>query len=452
MASYEELAERYKRLRRVCTELNEHLSAAVPQLLIDQAGEKLGLMRDGALAPGSEDEKSILMDYAVHDCRQDGANAVDRYVADHPPRPGSDEATVLEALRQASFAILRVDQTVEGFGAHVTELLDERRLLLADIWLSRTAKPGLVIAARLMPLGDFVMTTGAQVPLGSGNSQVLKALLRMYDNLFRDEAAGSRSERQADLGGRIIQMALEAGASERIHHRQPDEEGDDWQEEQDEVDDEELANARMYDRACELVGRFVASPMAAELSEDQQEHVGFLVQSLLVNAWEYHGQTAEQLTAGTLKDILLDIFPRKLSMEAEGYEAVAPVVQAFLRWLGAEGILPPAEMLAEAVGEWHEEIVAAGADRRNWGPGKQFAMAAQAAGVDLSDQGAMHRFMLQYNLTQMAKVKQRQAAFEPRLEDPYVPVEPIVRQAPKVGRNDPCPCGSGKKHKKCCGR
>ena len=26
------------------------------------------------------------------------------------------------------------------------------------------------------------------------------------------------------------------------------------------------------------------------------------------------------------------------------------------------------------------------------------------------------------------------------------------REAPKVGRNDPCPCGSGKKFKKCCGR
>ncbi len=25
------------------------------------------------------------------------------------------------------------------------------------------------------------------------------------------------------------------------------------------------------------------------------------------------------------------------------------------------------------------------------------------------------------------------------------------REAPKVGRNDPCPCGSGKKYKKCCG-
>jgi preprotein translocase subunit SecA len=26
-----------------------------------------------------------------------------------------------------------------------------------------------------------------------------------------------------------------------------------------------------------------------------------------------------------------------------------------------------------------------------------------------------------------------------------------VIRGPKVGRNDPCPCGSGKKFKKCCG-
>ena len=32
------------------------------------------------------------------------------------------------------------------------------------------------------------------------------------------------------------------------------------------------------------------------------------------------------------------------------------------------------------------------------------------------------------------------------------PVKTIVNKAPKVGRNDPCLCGSGKKFKKCCGR
>jgi uncharacterized protein len=26
------------------------------------------------------------------------------------------------------------------------------------------------------------------------------------------------------------------------------------------------------------------------------------------------------------------------------------------------------------------------------------------------------------------------------------------RVTPKIGRNDPCPCGSGKKFKQCCGR
>ncbi|MDF1615149.1 preprotein translocase subunit SecA [Desulfurivibrio dismutans] len=30
--------------------------------------------------------------------------------------------------------------------------------------------------------------------------------------------------------------------------------------------------------------------------------------------------------------------------------------------------------------------------------------------------------------------------------------QPVTRQGDKVGRNAPCPCGSGKKHKRCCGR
>lgn len=32
-----------------------------------------------------------------------------------------------------------------------------------------------------------------------------------------------------------------------------------------------------------------------------------------------------------------------------------------------------------------------------------------------------------------------------------VGAEPIRRTEPKIGRNEPCPCGSGRKYKKCCG-
>ena len=31
-------------------------------------------------------------------------------------------------------------------------------------------------------------------------------------------------------------------------------------------------------------------------------------------------------------------------------------------------------------------------------------------------------------------------------------IAPIVNQSPKIGRNDPCVCGSGQKYKKCCAK
>ncbi len=43
------------------------------------------------------------------------------------------------------------------------------------------------------------------------------------------------------------------------------------------------------------------------------------------------------------------------------------------------------------------------------------------------------------------------APLPPAQEAVAVPVT-FRRQAPKTGRNDPCPCGSGKKYKKCCGQ
>ncbi len=37
-------------------------------------------------------------------------------------------------------------------------------------------------------------------------------------------------------------------------------------------------------------------------------------------------------------------------------------------------------------------------------------------------------------------------------DDYYLGVRKPVKVEPKIGRNDPCPCGSGKKYKKCCGQ
>ena len=45
----------------------------------------------------------------------------------------------------------------------------------------------------------------------------------------------------------------------------------------------------------------------------------------------------------------------------------------------------------------------------------------------------------------------RQAAPQPARTGGDDVVKTVRREEPKVGRNDPCPCGSGKKYKKCHG-
>lgn len=62
----------------------------------------------------------------------------------------------------------------------------------------------------------------------------------------------------------------------------------------------------------------------------------------------------------------------------------------------------------------------------------------------LKDLGPQHVAMLRENAPDLLT----DCVLE--LTRPDRPRSPIVL-GPKVGRNDPCPCGSGKKHKKCCG-
>jgi hypothetical protein len=63
-----------------------------------------------------------------------------------------------------------------------------------------------------------------------------------------------------------------------------------------------------------------------------------------------------------------------------------------------------------------------------------------------------HRKMLRRLFAASLKVRERRAAESGGRDLPASSLSPIRRTAPRVGRNDPCPCGSGKKYKKCCGQ
>jgi len=219
----------------------------------------------------------------------------------------------------------------------------------------------------------------------------------------------------------------------------------DWYAKQENTNDEDEIDAGTR-RAGELTERFLESSEAAELAQELFEDAGFIANHVLEYAWVYTGSRPEELDEYTLEEVLLEVFPRKITAERDLFEKVAPVTEVFIRWLESEGILANNSGLVETVHGWADTIVDNGTNPQYWGMAKSLVMQAEADGVDTRDGQAMQRYIAEYNLR---RIEQNLSA-QPDLRD-ISPTMPIVEQSPKIGRNAPCPCGSGRKYKKCCG-
>jgi preprotein translocase subunit SecA len=65
------------------------------------------------------------------------------------------------------------------------------------------------------------------------------------------------------------------------------------------------------------------------------------------------------------------------------------------------------------------------------------------------------RFLFRVQLAGPEEIEKREKAQKKQLVFSHGGEEakqPVRRASQKVGRNKPCPCGSGKKYKKCCGK
>jgi len=60
-------------------------------------------------------------------------------------------------------------------------------------------------------------------------------------------------------------------------------------------------------------------------------------------------------------------------------------------------------------------------------------------------------FVLNVALEEQVERKPKNVQLTEGFSDGAPAKKTVVRKSPKIGRNDPCPCGSGKKYKKCCG-
>jgi hypothetical protein len=120
--------------------------------------------------------------------------------------------------------------------------------------------------------------------------------------------------------------------------------------------------------------------------------------------WQHEWVRPDELTLDMLPIVLLEDLPAELDLDAQDYGKVPLVIAEYVSHLGEEWSLDGWPKIVQWIHAHANEIIAA----RDFAP-----------------------------------------------LDPFIDADvvgPIVNAQPKTGRNDPCPCGSGKKYKKCCGR
>ena len=97
---------------------------------------------------------------------------------------------------------------------------------------------------------------------------------------------------------------------------------------------------------------------------------------------------------------------------------------------------------------------------RKWAEGSEWLglelLSSERGGPD--DSEGTVEFVARYRADDLEHEHRERSVFVKRdgtwyfVEGKILGPTPVRLEGPKVGRNEPCPCGSGKKFKKCCGR
>jgi SEC-C motif-containing protein len=136
--------------------------------------------------------------------------------------------------------------------------------------------------------------------------------------------------------------------------------------------------------------------------------------------------------------------------------APAKTAEALMRSRYAAYVLQEIDYLLKTVhpdspGEADEQTTEAWSKAATW---KGLEIVSTEAGKE-GDETGMVEFIARFEIKGVPQQHHERARFKRNhkkwmyLDGDEIKAQPIKRAAPRVGRNDACPCGSGKKFKKC---
>lgn len=222
--------------------------------------------------------------------------------------------------------------------------------------------------------------------------------------------------------------------------------------------EEDEDDGEQYDEAQEIteqwLKKFIEAKYFTELDKKYQENSENIISTFSEMMYGYTGLKIEKWDTSGLEEICLDVMPRKIMADEEYFESIAPSLHAFFLFMKDEKINKNSVKLAERIKIIEKDIIKASKKPSNWGIGKQILGQAFDKGIDISDQSKLTKFLNSMMGKALPKTKDADEEDIEEIEsiNDYNNIVPFVRTNEKIGRNDPCTCGSGKKYKKCCGK
>lgn len=167
---------------------------------------------------------------------------------------------------------------------------------------------------------------------------------------------------------------------------------------------------------------FETSEHFAKLNSTEQKSHSFLLDIFFEYSYSYCLVGPGKINNDVIDEMMLDVMPRKISTNIETFEAFAPIMEQFLSWCEEKNYMRKTQSIRDHINKTAPEMVARAQDPSYWGMAKSMMMGGPAN----FNLGNDYRRITESNIV------------------------PIKRETPKIGRNDPCACDSGKKYKKCC--
>jgi hypothetical protein len=215
----------------------------------------------------------------------------------------------------------------------------------------------------------------------------------------------------------------------------------------DEDEDDFLDSTEIIDEVYEWLLEFEKSEFYQKLSEDEQTFAEEVILNFTDFMYGFHHSIPANWSEESMEDCCVNTLPGRLPAKEKVFKAFYPVLSNFFLFLDEVKILKKGASLAKKLKKLEKKMVENANDPSNWELEKIMVMKAIEAGVDIHDEKAMKKYMDKFS---------QKIIEEFSYDDGEEPVEKIDKvpgknSAKKVGRNDPCPCGSGKKYKKCHG-